>query len=117
MEKNVVFSSNNKVIWWTKVTNLGNDWAFSNKVVNRINNLVLTDICYTYDLKFYSKLIKCMFLPSQYKATDFVVPGKGKVEMIYTPADGGEPVKYVVHEFSDGGGVAMGMFNTDEVNM
>ncbi|XP_058949512.1 isocitrate dehydrogenase [NADP] cytoplasmic [Pocillopora verrucosa] len=50
----------------------------------------------------------------QYKATDFVVPGKGKVEMIYTPADGGEPVKYVVHEFSDGGGVAMGMFNTDE---
>ena len=117
MKKNMVFSSNNKVIWWTKVTNLGNDWAFSNKVVNRINNLVLTDICYTYDLKFYSKLIKRMFLPSQYKATDFVVPGKGKVEMIYTPADGGEPVKYVVHEFSDGGGVAMGMFNTDEVNM
>ena len=113
------------MIWWTKVTNLGNDWAFSNKVVNRINNLVLTDICYTYDythdytydLKFYSKLIKRMFLPSQYKATDFVVPGKGKVEMIYTPADSGEPVKYVVHEFSDGGGVAMGMFNTDEVNM
>lgn len=50
----------------------------------------------------------------QYKATDFVVPGKGKVEMIYTPADGSEPIKYVVHNFIDGGGVSMGMFNTDE---
>lgn len=34
----------------------------------------------------------------QYKATDFVVPGPGKVEMIYTPTDG-KPIKYVVHEF------------------
>lgn len=34
----------------------------------------------------------------QYKATDFVVPGPGKVEMIYTPTNG-EPVKYVVHQF------------------
>lgn len=38
-----------------------------------------------------------MFSP-QYKATDFVVPGSGKVEMIYTPANG-EPVKYVIYEF------------------
>lgn len=50
----------------------------------------------------------------QYKATDFVVPGNGKVEMTFTPADGGEPVKYVVHEFTKGGGVSMGMFNTDD---
>jgi len=49
----------------------------------------------------------------QYKATDFVVPGNGKVEMSFTPADGGEPIKYVVHEFTTGGGVSMGMFNTD----
>ncbi|KAL9979015.1 hypothetical protein ACROYT_G016606 [Oculina patagonica] len=49
----------------------------------------------------------------QYKATDFVVPGTGKVEMIYTPSDGSEPIKHVVHNFTDGGGVAMGMFNTD----
>jgi len=49
----------------------------------------------------------------QYKATDFVVPGNGKVEMSFTPADGGEPIKYVVHEFTKGGGVSMGMFNTD----
>lgn len=34
----------------------------------------------------------------QYKATDFVVPGPGKVEMTYTPTNG-EPVKYVIHEF------------------
>ncbi len=34
----------------------------------------------------------------QYKATDFVVPGPGKVEMTYTPTNGA-PVKYVIHEF------------------
>lgn len=34
----------------------------------------------------------------QYKATDFVVPGPGKVEMTYTPTNG-KPVKYVIHEF------------------
>ncbi|XP_015749652.1 PREDICTED: isocitrate dehydrogenase [NADP] cytoplasmic-like [Acropora digitifera] len=51
----------------------------------------------------------------QYKATDFVVPGPGKVEIVYTPADGSEPVKYLVHNFSNEGGVSMGMFNTDEV--
>ncbi|XP_029205320.2 isocitrate dehydrogenase [NADP] cytoplasmic-like [Acropora muricata] len=50
----------------------------------------------------------------QYKATDFVVPGPGKVEIVYTPADGSEPVKYLVHNFSNEGGVSMGMFNTDE---
>lgn len=50
----------------------------------------------------------------QYKATDFVVPGPGEVEMVYTPADGSEPVKFLVNKFSIGGGVAMGMFNTDE---
>lgn len=53
----------------------------------------------------------------QYKATDFVVPGPGKVEMMYTPSDGSEPVKYLVHSFSGDGGVAMGMFNTDEVKL
>ncbi|KAI4796378.1 hypothetical protein KUCAC02_027801 [Chaenocephalus aceratus] len=51
--------------------------------------------------------------PPQYKATDFVVPGPGKVEMTYTPKDG-EPVKYVIHEFEGTGGVAMGMYNTDK---
>ncbi|MBN3307254.1 IDHC dehydrogenase, partial [Amia calva] len=49
----------------------------------------------------------------QYKATDFVVPGPGRLEMIYTPQGGGAPVKYVVHDYQ-GGGVALGMYNTDD---
>lgn len=49
----------------------------------------------------------------QYKATDFVVPGKGKLELIFTPECGDSVQKYVVHEYK-GPGVAMGMFNTDE---
>ncbi|XP_068186001.1 isocitrate dehydrogenase [NADP] cytoplasmic [Antennarius striatus] len=49
----------------------------------------------------------------QYKATDFVVPGPGKVEMTYTSADQ-ESIKFVIHEFKDSGGVAMGMYNTDK---
>ena len=48
----------------------------------------------------------------QYKATDFVVPAAGKVEMVYTPADGSAPVHYTMFNFKDGG-VAMGMYNTD----
>ncbi|XP_005415960.1 isocitrate dehydrogenase [NADP] cytoplasmic [Geospiza fortis] len=50
----------------------------------------------------------------QYRATDFVVPGPGKVEMTYTPADGGKPVTYLVHNFESCGGVAMGMYNLDQ---
>uniref|UniRef100_A0A8B9RHK6 Isocitrate dehydrogenase [NADP] n=1 Tax=Astyanax mexicanus TaxID=7994 RepID=A0A8B9RHK6_ASTMX len=50
----------------------------------------------------------------QYKATDFVVPGPGRVEMTYTPKDGGQALKFVVHDFEGTGGVAMGMYNTDQ---
>ncbi|KAL1267830.1 hypothetical protein QQF64_033193 [Cirrhinus molitorella] len=50
----------------------------------------------------------------QYKATDFVVPGPGTVEMTYTPKNGGEPLKFVVHDFEGTGGVALGMYNTDK---
>ena len=49
----------------------------------------------------------------QYKATDFVVPGAGKLSMTYTPADGSAPVNYDVFEFKSAG-VAMGMYNLDE---
>jgi isocitrate dehydrogenase len=49
----------------------------------------------------------------QYRATDFVVPGPGKVSITYTPADGGEPVEREVADFP-GGGVAVGMYNYDE---
>ncbi|MEC7558523.1 MAG: NADP-dependent isocitrate dehydrogenase [Pseudomonadota bacterium] len=49
----------------------------------------------------------------QYRATDFVVPGAGKLTMTFTPADGGEPVTREVFDFPDGG-VAMSMYNLDE---
>ncbi len=49
----------------------------------------------------------------QYRATDFVVPGPGKVTVTYTPADGGEAITREVADFP-GGGVAMGMYNYDD---
>ncbi len=49
----------------------------------------------------------------QYKATDFVVPGPGRVTITYTPADGSEPMELEVANFR-GGGVAMGMYNFDD---
>ena len=45
----------------------------------------------------------------QYRATDFVVPGKGKVQLIYTPEGGGEKTTLEIHDF-DGPGVTMGMW-------
>ncbi|MDT8909607.1 NADP-dependent isocitrate dehydrogenase [Amycolatopsis sp. PS_44_ISF1] len=47
----------------------------------------------------------------QYKATDFKVPGPGKVTMTYTPEDGSAPMEFEVTNFPEGGGVAMGMYN------
>jgi len=49
----------------------------------------------------------------QYRATDFLVPGPGKLTMTFTPADGGEPVTREVFDFPESG-VAMGMYNLDE---
>ncbi|WP_353857605.1 NADP-dependent isocitrate dehydrogenase [Azospirillum formosense] len=49
----------------------------------------------------------------QYKATDFVVPGKGKLTIKWVPEGGGEPIEHEVFDFP-GGGVAMGMYNLDE---
>ncbi len=49
----------------------------------------------------------------QYRATDFKVPGPGKLTMTFTPAGGGEATEYEVVEF-EGAGVAMGMYNFDE---
>jgi isocitrate dehydrogenase len=49
----------------------------------------------------------------QYKATDMVVPGPGKLTMTFTPTDGSAPVTHEVFDYA-GGGVAMGMFNTDD---
>ncbi len=49
----------------------------------------------------------------QYRATDFLVPGPGRLTMTFTPADGGEEVTREVMDFEDSG-VALGMFNLDE---
>ncbi len=47
----------------------------------------------------------------QYKATDFKVPGKGRVTITWPPADGGEPQTMTVADYPENGGVAMGMYN------
>lgn len=49
----------------------------------------------------------------QYRATDFVTKGKGKLTISFTPEDGSEPQEYNVYDF-EGDGVAMAMYNTDE---
>ncbi len=49
----------------------------------------------------------------QYRATDMVIPGPGKLTMTYTPADGSAPVEHEVYDFP-GGGVAMSMYNLDD---
>lgn len=48
----------------------------------------------------------------QYRATDLVIKGKGKLTLTFTP-EGGEAQTYEVYNFK-GDGVAMGMYNTDE---
>ena len=49
----------------------------------------------------------------QYKATDFVVPGPGRLTITYTPDDGSPATSHEVYQFS-GPGVAMAMYNTEE---
>lgn len=49
----------------------------------------------------------------QYRATDFKVPGKGKLTMKFVPEDGGEPIEREVYEFPSAG-IAMGMYNLDD---
>ena len=49
----------------------------------------------------------------QYRATDLVVPGEGKLTLTFTPADGSEPIELDVYDFP-GGGVAMAMYNLDD---
>lgn len=49
----------------------------------------------------------------QYRATDFVVPGKGKLTITFQPEDGSDPISHEVFDFP-GGGVAMAMYNLDD---
>src|SRR5581483_11022434 len=48
----------------------------------------------------------------QYRATDFVVPGAGKLTIRFEPTDGGDPIEHEVFDFPDGG-VALSMYNLD----
>src|SRR6266851_9429993 len=49
----------------------------------------------------------------QYRATDFRVPGPGKLTMTFTPKDGGKPEVHEVFDFPSSG-IAMGMYNLDD---
>lgn len=49
----------------------------------------------------------------QYRATDFKVPGKGKLTMKWVSEDGKETIEEEVYNFP-GAGVAMGMYNLDD---
>jgi isocitrate dehydrogenase len=49
----------------------------------------------------------------QYRATDMVVPGEGKLTLTFTPADGSEPTELDVYDFPSPG-IAMAMYNRDD---
>jgi isocitrate dehydrogenase len=48
----------------------------------------------------------------QYRATDLLVSGEGKLTLTFTPSDGGEPVELEVYDFPSAG-IAMAMYNLD----
>ena len=49
----------------------------------------------------------------QYRATDFLVPGPGRLTIRFEPEAGGEPIEHEVMTFEDSG-CAMAMYNLDE---
>ena len=49
----------------------------------------------------------------QYRATDFLFPGAGKLTMKFVPADGGDVIEREVFD-APSSGVAMGMYNLDD---
>ncbi len=49
----------------------------------------------------------------QYRATDFRVPGPGKLTITFQPTDGSAPISHEVHNFPSSG-IAMAMYNEDE---
>jgi isocitrate dehydrogenase len=48
----------------------------------------------------------------QYRASDLLVDGEGRLTLTFTPADGGKPVELDVYDFPSGG-IAMAMYNLD----
>jgi isocitrate dehydrogenase len=49
----------------------------------------------------------------QYRATDMLIPGKGKLTISFQPEGGGEPITHEVFDFP-GSGVALAMYNLDD---
>jgi len=49
----------------------------------------------------------------QYRATDFLIPGAGKLIMKFIPEDGSQEIEHEVNNY-ESSGIAMGMFNLDE---
>ncbi len=49
----------------------------------------------------------------QYRATDLIIPGKGKLTLTFQPADGSPAITREVFDFP-GAGVALSMYNLDE---
>src|SRR3954469_13435859 len=49
----------------------------------------------------------------QYRATDLVVPGAGKLTLSFKPANGEAPIELNVYDFPSGG-VALAMYNRDD---
>jgi len=49
----------------------------------------------------------------QYRATDFIVPGKGRLTLAFVPEDGSQPLEFEVYDFPSPG-VALAMYNRDD---
>ncbi|KAL6497548.1 hypothetical protein OROHE_027177 [Orobanche hederae] len=49
----------------------------------------------------------------QYRATDTIIKGSGKLKMIFVPENGDEPLELDVYDFK-GPGVALAMYNVDQ---
>ena len=49
----------------------------------------------------------------QYRATDTLIPGDGKLTLNFVPNNGSEPIELEVFDFPEGGGIAMAMYNLD----
>jgi isocitrate dehydrogenase len=49
----------------------------------------------------------------QYRATDTLIPGEGKLVLTFTPSDGGQPLELDVFDFP-GPGIALAMYNLDD---
>jgi isocitrate dehydrogenase len=49
----------------------------------------------------------------QYRATDTLIPGEGKLMLTFTPSDGSQPIELDVYDFP-GPGIAMAMYNLDD---